>query len=30
VRDGAEVVWRQDLAGLEPDPQAPPAEAARW
>jgi hypothetical protein len=30
VRDGAEVVWREDLAGLEPDPQPPPAEAARW
>ena len=27
VRDGAEVV---DLAGLEPDPRPPPAEAARW
>jgi hypothetical protein len=30
VRDGVDVVWRDDLAGLEPDPQPPPAEAARW
>ena len=29
VRDGADVVWREDLAGLEPDPQ-PPALATRW
>ena len=30
VRDGAEVVWREGLAGLEPDPQPPAAEASRW
>lgn len=30
VRVGPEVTWEHDLAALEPDPQPPPPEAARW
>lgn len=28
--DGRRVLWETDVSGLTPDPQPPPAEAARW